>query len=64
MNHLDKAIKAAGGQAALAAKLGKKRSTVNSWVKGRNKIPAEIAVEIEKLGYGVRREDLRPDVFL
>lgn len=31
MNHLDKAIKAAGGQAALAAKLGKKRSTVNSW---------------------------------
>lgn len=65
MNHLEKAIRAAGGQAALAEKLGKKkRSTVNSWVKGRNKMPAEIAVEIEKLGYGVRREELRPDVFL
>lgn len=64
MKHLEKAIDVAGGQAALAKRLGKNRSTVNSWLKGRNKIPAEVAVEIEKLGYGVRREDLRPDVFL
>ncbi|OSI10938.1 MULTISPECIES: transcriptional regulator [Neisseria] len=53
-----------GSQAALARKLGVQRSTVNSWVKGRNKIPPDVAVRIEKLTDGaIRRQDLRPDLY-
>ncbi|WP_315540425.1 YdaS family helix-turn-helix protein [Eikenella corrodens] len=63
MKPLEKAIASLGSQAELAKRLGKKRSTINSWVKGRNKIPAEVAVEIEGLRIGVSRKDLRPDLW-
>ncbi|WP_434776835.1 transcriptional regulator [Neisseria sp. Ec49-e6-T10] len=62
---LEKAISYFGSQAALGRKLGVERATVNSWYKERNKIPAHIAVSIEKITNGtVSREDVRPDLFI
>lgn len=53
-----------GSQALLAKELGVHRTTVNSWVHGRNKIPAETAIKIEKItNFAVTRQDLRPDLF-
>lgn len=53
-----------GSQALLAKALGVHRTTVNSWVHGRNKIPAETAIQIEKItNSAVTRQDLRPDLF-
>ncbi|WP_060537008.1 transcriptional regulator [Kingella kingae] len=65
---MQKAIKAAaafvGSQAALARELGVQKATVNAWVKGRNRVPAEKAVQIEQLtNKTVTRKDLRPDLF-
>ena len=65
---MQKAIKAAaafvGSQAALARELGVQKATVNAWVKGRNREPAEKAVQIEQLtNKTVTRKDLRPDLF-
>ncbi|RPD83209.1 helix-turn-helix domain-containing protein [Neisseria weixii] len=61
---LQAAIDFFGSQASLARKLGVQRSTVNSWVHGRNKIPPEAAVKIEKLtGFQVKKKELRPDLF-
>ena len=61
---LEKAILYFGSQAALGRELGLKRTTVNSWVKKRSRMPAEVAVTIEKLTRStVLREDLRPDLF-
>ena len=49
-----------GSQASLARELGVKRSTVH----GRNKIPPEAAIKIEKLTNSkVNRKELRPDLF-
>ena len=53
-----------GSQASLAKELGVHPTTVNSWARGRNKIPAETAIKIEKLTKSVvTRQDLRPDLF-
>lgn len=55
----------AGSQAALARELGVQRSTVNSWIMGRNKIPPETAIKIEQYtNFLVTRQELRPDLFL
>ena len=59
---IGKAVDVAGGQAALAIMLGVSRSTVNSWVKKRNRVTAETAKKIEVIT-GIKREDLRPDLF-
>ena len=59
---ISKAVDVAGGQAALARMLGVSRSTVNSWVKKRNRVTAETAKKIEVIT-GIKREDLRPDLF-
>lgn len=59
---IGKAVDIAGGQAALARMLGVNRSTVNSWVKKRNRVTAETAKKIEVIT-GIKREDLRPDLF-
>ncbi|MDK4528027.1 Cro/CI family transcriptional regulator [Kingella kingae] len=54
----------AGSQAALARVLGVQRSTVNSWIQGRNKIPPETAIKIEHLTHSqITRKNLRPDLF-
>ena len=59
---IGKAVDVAGGQAALARMLGVSRSTVNSWVKKRNRVTAETAKKIEVIT-SIKREDLRPDLF-
>ena len=52
------AIKAVGGQSALADKLGIRPQAIGQW----RKIPAERVVEVEK-ATGVPREKLRPDLY-
>jgi DNA-binding transcriptional regulator YdaS (Cro superfamily) len=60
---LDKAIKAAGGQVALAEKIGKGQSTVSLWRRQR-RVPAEYCRAIETAtGGAVTRHELRPDIF-
>lgn len=56
---LQEAFFAAGGQAALAAKLKRSRQSANQWKK--NGPPVELCPDIEELT-GVRCERLRPDV--
>lgn len=61
---LQLAVDLFGSQASLARQLGVKRSTVNSWIHGRNKIPPEAAIKIEKLtNCKIKRNELRPDLF-
>jgi DNA-binding transcriptional regulator YdaS (Cro superfamily) len=60
---LDRAIKAVGGQVALAAKIGRGQSTISLW-RRRKKVPAEHCPLIEEATDGaVTRHELRPDVF-
>ena len=55
---LQEAIRRAGGQGALARKLGIKQQAVTQW----RIAPTARVLNIERLT-GIRREDLRPDVF-
>jgi DNA-binding transcriptional regulator YdaS (Cro superfamily) len=51
-------------QAHLALDLGVDPSLVTHWLKGRKRITAERAVQIERATGGlVTREELRPDIF-
>lgn len=63
---LERAIEHAGGQTALAKKLGVKQANVWTWlnrVKGETP-PAEFCLGIEVATAGaVSRYELRPDVF-
>lgn len=62
MNGLEKVVQYFGSQAEMARELSVKRQTVNSWLKGRNKIPAEKVILIEGKT-GVNRSELRPDLW-
>ncbi len=63
MNPIEKAIKKAGGrQVHLADLIHVTKSTVNSWVRGRNKVSFKSAKKIEEKT-GVSRKELRPDLF-
>lgn len=63
MQALERAIEIAGGQSALAEKIGKKQAHVAMWLK-RRKVPAEVCADIEgATGGEVTRQSLRPDVF-
>lgn len=63
MQALERAIEIAGGQSALAEKIGKKQAHVAMWLK-RRKVPAEVCADIEGATDGaVTRQSLRPDVF-
>lgn len=55
------ATAAIGGQKKLADFLGVKPPTVNQWVNGVRRVPAERCPDIEA-ATGVRCEELRPDV--
>ncbi|MBS7818678.1 hypothetical protein B9T11_07960 [Wohlfahrtiimonas chitiniclastica] len=60
---LMEAIDRAGGQTALARKLGIKQGHIGSWVHRFKKAPpAEYVLKIESIT-GISRHDLRPDVF-
>lgn len=56
-----KAARIAGGQSALARRLGVTPQAVQQWCSG-NRIPAGRVVEIEAT-CGVPREALRPDLY-
>lgn len=60
---LIEAIEKAGGQTALAKKLGIKQGHVGSWIHRFKKAPpSEYVLQIEEIT-GVSRHDLQPDVF-
>lgn len=60
---LDRAIKAAGNQQALAELIGVKQQHVSYWLKkGRKRVPAEYCAAIEA-ATGVGKHELRPDIF-
>jgi DNA-binding transcriptional regulator YdaS (Cro superfamily) len=61
---LKAAIKAAGGQTALARKIGKQQGHVAKWLHRDKKVPAKMCAAIEAATNGeVTRYELRPDVF-
>lgn len=60
-NSIERAVKASGGQRALARALGIYPQAVNKWVKA-NRVPAERVLVLEALT-GVSKEDLRPDLY-
>lgn len=60
MDSLDKAIRKAGGVAALAKGIEVTNSAPSMWKK-RGRVPAEHCPAIERMT-GVRCEELRPDV--
>lgn len=61
---LQRAIDLAGGQRALAAKIGKQQGHIAKWLHRDKKVPAELCISIERAVDGeVTRYDLRPDVF-
>lgn len=71
--HLDRACAALGGQAALGSAVGVKQPTVNGWVTGDQRVPAERCPRIEAATRAVAAsrgdpalivtcEQLRPDV--
>lgn len=52
-----------GGQSGLAKLLGTTPASINQWVSGVRRVPAERCPEIERITQGaVRCEELRPDV--
>lgn len=58
---MKKAADAVGGQAALAERIGRTQGAI--WqMTHRRPVPAEVAVEIEKIT-GVPKHELRPDLF-
>ena len=61
MEALQKALAAAGGQQALANKLGIRYQAIQKWVRYK-RIPAERVLAIELIT-GVSRSDLRPDLY-
>ena len=66
MNHsaLERAVEIAGGQSALARKLGLKQANVWHWLNRAEHVPAEQAIAIEQAtGGAVTRAELRPDLF-
>jgi DNA-binding transcriptional regulator YdaS (Cro superfamily) len=59
---LNKAITIAGSQTKLAEKLKITPQAVQQWLVGGRYVPVKRASEIERLT-GVKREQLRPDIF-
>lgn len=61
---LERAISIAGGQTALAKKIGTYQQRVSAWSSRGQPVPPEFAIRIEIVTDGqVRAVDLRPDVF-
>ena len=60
---IEQAVQAVGGQAKLAQMLGLRRQQVSSWLRGVERVPLKHVRKIEE-ATGVKREALRPDVYL
>ncbi len=59
---LDKAIKLAGGQAALARACGVTQAAVWSWYHKKGYVPGDYVPRVEAAS-GVCRSELRPDLW-
>lgn len=60
---ISKAVWHAGGQSALARKLGLKPQAVQRWCKA-GKVPAERVLDVERvIEAKVTRHELRPDLY-
>ncbi|MDQ2762679.1 MAG: helix-turn-helix domain-containing protein [Pseudomonadota bacterium] len=59
---LDKAVIAAGGQAALARAVGVSQPSVWHWIHKSRRVPAEFVIPVET-ATGVSRHALRPDLY-
>ncbi len=59
---LQAAVERAGGQSALARKLGCSQPTVWYWLNKLGHVPAENVVGVEAAS-GVSRSNLRPDLY-
>lgn len=60
MDTINRAIEIAGGQSALAAKIGVSAGLVGHWATGRRPVPLGRCAAIEA-ETGVKAEELRPD---
>ncbi|MGB3389482.1 MAG: YdaS family helix-turn-helix protein [Pseudaminobacter sp.] len=62
---LQRAVKLAGGQSALAAKIRRAQGHVYYWLHhAKAGVPADAAIDIEvALSGAITRHDLRPDLF-
>jgi Uma2 family endonuclease/DNA-binding transcriptional regulator YdaS (Cro superfamily) len=58
---LKKAVENAGGQTALAERIGSTQGHISKWLE-RNYVPPEYVLTIEK-ATGVSRHELRPDIY-
>lgn len=59
---LERAIKSAGGQSALARFLGTTQGNIWGWLNNSKSIPPKWVLKIEELT-GVSRHELRPDIY-
>jgi DNA-binding transcriptional regulator YdaS (Cro superfamily) len=60
---LERAVSAAGSQAALAAKIGTTQQNISRMLRSaEHKVAAEYVLPIER-ATGVSRHDLRPDLY-
>lgn len=63
MEAVKKAVSILGSQQKLADSLGVSKQLISSYANGRAKVTAANAKKIEELT-GVKREEIRPDLFL
>lgn len=56
------AVRVAGGQTALARALGIAQSTVATWLRRGNELPAKFVIPVET-AFGISRHELRPDLY-
>lgn len=62
---LSRAVEMMGGTCALARLMDIVPSSVSHWVRGRHLMTPQRAIQIEEITKGkVKREELRPDIFI
>lgn len=59
---LAEAVRKAGSQSAFGRIIGKRQSTVRSWLENETPLPGEFCLKIEAVT-GVSKHRLRPDVY-
>ncbi len=62
MTGIEKAIKAAGGQCALARLLGLRQSHIWNWLRREGRIPPKRILAVERVT-GVSRHELDPSLY-
>lgn len=63
MDAIKKAVSILGSQKKMADSLGVSKQLISNYVNGRAKVTAANAKKIEELT-GIKREEIRPDLFL